>query len=237
MSLTKYALDIVATPMRHLAAAALLAGALTACDANTASSDGPVDMSKPRAAAGTDMPDGYQKTELGWAIGAKDAPVTVVEYASFTCGGCGGFHQIIEPKLKAEFIDTGFVRFEFRSYIRNQADMLSTMVAECVGESKFAGLKNLYFSSQYEWLNSSNPMDYVATMARKAGVNSASFRKCTSDAALRNEITVETQQASKDWSDSDGAFRTPTLIVNNKKVEAGFDWDTLSQSVERALRS
>lgn len=237
MSLTKYALDIVASPLRNLAVAALLGGALTACDANTASSDGPVDMSKPRAAAGTDIDKDYKKTELGWVIGASDAPVTLIEYASFTCGGCGGFHAVVYPKLKEEFVDTGLVRFEFRSYIRNQADMLSTMIAECLGDSKFGGVKNLYFSSQYEWLNSSNPMDYIATMARRAGVNSASFRKCTSDTDLRNEITVETQEATKNWADSDGAFRTPTVIVNNEKVAAGFDWETLSAAIERALRS
>jgi protein-disulfide isomerase len=237
MSFTSLTLDIVGAPWKRLALAAAAAAALAACGAETAGSTGPVDMSKPRAAAGTDFSDGYEKTELGWAIGAKDAPVTLVEYASFTCGGCGGFYKLVEPKLKEEFIDTGFVRFEFRSYIRNQADMLATQIAECVGESKIDGIKNLYFSSQYQWLNSPNPMDYVAVMAKKAGVNSAAFRKCTGDAALRTEITKENQQASMDWSDPDGAFRTPTLIVNNAKVQGGFDWENLSSAIERALRS
>lgn len=237
MSFMTLPLDVVSRPLRGMAIAAALTLGLAACGAETANSTGPVDMSKPRAAAGADFSDGYEKTDLGWAIGAKDAPVTLVEYASFTCGGCGGFYKLVEPELKKEFVDTGFVRFEFRSYIRNQADMLATQIAECVGETKIDGIKNLYFSSQYDWLNSSNPMDYVAIMAKKAGVNSAAFRKCTGDAALRTQITKETQEANAKWADSDGAFRTPTLIVNNAKIEGGFDWENLSKAIERALRS
>jgi len=231
-------LDIVSFTVRQVGLPAALIAMLAACEAETAdTSNAAVDMSKPRAAAGTDFSDGYVKTDLGWAIGAVDAPVTVVEYGSFTCGGCGAFFRDVEPQIKAEFVDPGYVRFEYRSYIRNQADMLATQVAECLGESKFKGLKNLYFSSQYEWLNSSNPIDYVATMARKAGVNGAQFRKCTTDTALRNEIAEENRQSNEKWASPEGVFSTPTIIVNDVKVEGGFDYPNVSKAIESALRS
>ena len=44
-------------------------------------------------------------------LGDPDAPVTVIEYASYTCGHCGNFHADQFKKLKAEYIDTGKVRF------------------------------------------------------------------------------------------------------------------------------
>ena len=44
-------------------------------------------------------------------MGAEDAPLTIFEYASFTCGHCAAFHDESWPKLKADYIDTGKVRF------------------------------------------------------------------------------------------------------------------------------
>ena len=41
------------------------------------------------------------------AMGAEDAPLTIIEYASFTCGHCANFHNDVFPELKSEYIDTG----------------------------------------------------------------------------------------------------------------------------------
>ncbi|MEO0410970.1 MAG: thioredoxin domain-containing protein [Pseudomonadota bacterium] len=219
-----------------LAAAALLG--LTACgDAKAPEAKAEVDMSLPRAEPGTDFTEGYEKTELGWVTGAKDAPVTVIEYGSFTCGGCAGFHYQIEPQLMEEFVKTGYVQFEFRSFTRNEPDILATLIAECLGPTKFKGIKNLYFTSIQKWLKSPNPNDYVAEMARKAGVSSAAFRRCATDTEQREKIAGQTQEAQKLYSDPDGYFRTPSVIIGGQKVEGGNSWDGLSNAIEGALRS
>jgi protein-disulfide isomerase len=41
------------------------------------------------------------------AQGAEDAPVTVIEYGSFTCPHCAAWHEESYEQLKEEFIDTG----------------------------------------------------------------------------------------------------------------------------------
>ena len=41
------------------------------------------------------------------ALGDENAPVTFIEYASFTCPHCARFHQNQFKELKADFIDTG----------------------------------------------------------------------------------------------------------------------------------
>src|SRR5262245_15182191 len=46
-------------------------------------------------------------------LGAADAPVTIVEYASMTCPHCAHFHETTYPELKKRYIDTGKVRFIF----------------------------------------------------------------------------------------------------------------------------
>ena len=48
-------------------------------------------------------------------LGRADAPVTVIEYASFSCHLCADWHQFVFPVFKQRLIDTGQVRFVFRN--------------------------------------------------------------------------------------------------------------------------
>ena len=50
---------------------------------------------------------------LGAAEGAK---VTVVEYASVTCGHCAAWNEQVWPQFKAKYVDTNKVRFVFREF-------------------------------------------------------------------------------------------------------------------------
>ena len=49
-------------------------------------------------------------------LGNADAPITVVEYASMTCGHCAHFHTTVFPTLKEKYVDTGKVRFVMREF-------------------------------------------------------------------------------------------------------------------------
>ena len=48
--------------------------------------------------------------------GKADAPVTIIEYASMTCGHCANFHNNTYPELKKKYIDTGKVRYILREF-------------------------------------------------------------------------------------------------------------------------
>src|SRR5438105_1377791 len=45
------------------------------------------------------------------ALGATDAPLTVVEFTDYQCPFCNQFHMTTFPELKKQYIDTGKVRF------------------------------------------------------------------------------------------------------------------------------
>jgi protein-disulfide isomerase len=49
-----------------------------------------------------------------FSLGPADAKVEVIEYASFTCPHCAAFHADVYPKLKADYIDTGKIKFTYR---------------------------------------------------------------------------------------------------------------------------
>src|SRR5262245_40378681 len=69
----------------------------------------------PAAAAGPAVPD--------MSIGDASAPVTVIEYAMFTCPHCADFYRDVFPKLKSEYIDTGKVRLVFREVYFNRPSL------------------------------------------------------------------------------------------------------------------
>ena len=51
--------------------------------------------------------NGPRREGLDFVIGAPNAPVTLIEYASMTCSHCAAFHHEVYPTLKKNFIDTG----------------------------------------------------------------------------------------------------------------------------------
>ena len=67
------------------------------------------------------------------AMGNANAPVTIVEYASMTCGHCANFHNKILPVLKEKYIDTGKVRLVFREFPLDERAALASMMARCAG--------------------------------------------------------------------------------------------------------
>jgi protein-disulfide isomerase len=46
--------------------------------------------------------------------GDADAPIEIIEYASYTCPHCARFHASVYPQLKADYIETGKVKFVYR---------------------------------------------------------------------------------------------------------------------------
>ena len=49
-------------------------------------------------------------------LGDPKAPITLIEYASFTCPHCAHFHTQILPDRKKKWIDTGMARLIYRDY-------------------------------------------------------------------------------------------------------------------------
>jgi len=67
-------------------------------------------------------------------LGSADAPVEMIEYASFTCPYCARFHADVWPQLKADYIESGKVRFIYREVYFDRFGLWASMIARCAGE-------------------------------------------------------------------------------------------------------
>lgn len=127
----------------------LAAGALApVADAAPARKAAPVR----RAAAAVDWTRTVVMTpEGGFRMGNPAAKVKLVEYASLTCSHCAAFSRDGMPRLKADWIRTGKVSYEFRHYLFNGLDASASLLARCGGPARFFALAERFYAAQGQW--------------------------------------------------------------------------------------
>ncbi|MBD8065483.1 DsbA family protein [Devosia sp. PTR5] len=144
--------------------------------------------------------------------GNPDAPVTIIEYASPTCPHCAAFHNNVYPELKAQYIDTGKVKFILRPFIRNVLDAAVFMLAEAAGETNYENVIGTFFRTQNTWGVSDKPRDAILDVAKQLGFTQESF-----DAALTNQDLYNGMEALRDQALNDFNLQgTPTFYINGK---------------------
>ena len=167
-------------------------------------------------------------------LGKADAPVTIVEYASMTCGHCANFHTAVLPTLKQKYIETGKVRLILREFPLENLAAAASMLTRCVAPEKSYDLTAKLFAEQESWaFVRSNAVPALFKMAESAGFTKDSFDKCLKDEKLLENITAVRDRASKSF----GVSATPTFFINGKKMEAASDRiESFDQAIEPLLK-
>lgn len=153
---------------------------------------------------------------VDFGLGPVDAKVKIVEYASFTCPHCAAFHKDSFKPLKAEYIDTGKLRFEYREVYFDRYGLWAAMIARCGGEMRYFGITDMIFDQQREWAASEDPATVVENLkkiGRTAGLDDAAMDVCLSDKANAQAMISHYE---KNFA-ADGIQGTPTLLINGVK--------------------
>jgi len=180
----------------------------------------------PGASAG----DGPVVTENDRILGKADAPVTVVEYFSLGCPHCKTFHETGLPKLKAEYIDTGKVRFVFRDFPLDGVALAAAQLTRCVPNEAYFAMTDALFAQQSIW-HAENGVPQIAEIAKGAGMDQAAFDACLGDAAKRTAIVESRKEAAEKFK----VEATPTMFVNGRKLDSAGDYEALKAAIDAAL--
>jgi len=164
------------------------------------------------------------------SLGSKQAPVTIIEYGSLTCGNCLSFHRKIYPKLKKQYIDTGTVRFIFRHYPTGGAAVYGARAANCSDDQYYAML-DVLFLKVAEWHKAENRDSMFIEYASSIGVNSETFLACNSDKEHLDEI-LNQQLAAKENFDITG---TPNFLINGEIVRGIKSFSEMKALISKAL--
>lgn len=149
-------------------------------------------------------------------IGNPDAKVTVVEYASYTCPHCATFHTRVFKDLKANYIDTGKIKFVYREVFFDRYGLWAAMVARCGGEMRYFGIQEMLYAEQADWSGAGGAVDVVNALRKiglKAGLTNEALDACLADGPMAEAMVAKFQKDSA----ADGIDSTPSFVINGKK--------------------
>ncbi|GAA6209294.1 DsbA family protein [Cognatishimia sp. WU-CL00825] len=149
-------------------------------------------------------------------LGEASAPITMIEYASFTCPHCANFHASTYPKLKADFIDTGKVKFVFREVYFDRFGLWASMIARCGGQERFFGITDLLFKDQAHWSGAGDPVaiaDAIRKIGRLAGLGDEALQSCLNDQENAEALVAWYQNNAA----ADEVTGTPSFVINGSK--------------------
>lgn len=225
MTLTLRSLVSAAT-LSALAGLALPAAAQTAAPAQPATE-------QPAGAQSAATPATEPAILPDLFMGAETAPVTMLEYASFTCSHCAAFHKDVFPKLKAEYIDTGKVRFAQRDVYFDEPGLWAGILARCGGDDKYYAVGSMLMDEQGTWLNAKTGDELAANLRKigaKAGMTDAQMEACWTDQKAVESLVATFQKNAV----ADKIEGTPTFIINGETVRNA-PWAELKAKIDEKL--
>lgn len=165
-------------------------------------------------------------------LGEADAPVTLVEYASFTCPHCRTFHQNIFKQLKADYIDTGKVRFIYREVYFDPYGLWAGVVARCGGGQRYFGLVDLIYENQSSWTRgeAAQVAGNLKRLGKLTGMDDATLDACLRDNDKMRALTALYQKNAE----ADGIRSTPSFVIDGKTY-SNMSYEEMKAIIDAAL--
>ena len=177
-------------------------------------SNQPVDVFVPQGLENRykDMPrslsvDGYPQ------LGSQDAPVTIEEYASFSCPGCQAFHSeafddILERVRREQVLFT-YVPMQTGS-VPNASG--AARAALCAGQQgMFWEMHDVLFDWHTRYVNTAFSQNRLLAGVDALGLNSNAFTTCFNSGVISSALTS---------AQNEGISSTPAIQVNGVTVTA-----------------
>lgn len=192
--------------------------------------------------------------EGGFRMGNPDAKVKLVEYASLTCPHCADFAKQAAGPLEADYVRSGKVSWEYRTFVLNAIDVSASLLARCQGPGPFFKLVEQVYADQANWVGkfqaiSAADQARISALPEQAqfaelakvgaldqffgsrGVPSGKAQACLTDkAGLDRIIAIRDRGTSQDKITG-----TPSFLVNGKLADGVFDWPTLKTRLDSEI--
>lgn len=165
-------------------------------------------------------------------LGHADAPVTVIEYASFTCSHCAAWTNDVLPTFKARYIDTGKVKLVFRDMPTQPVEVAATAAAigRCAAPDKFFDVAHHFMAGQAAAFASGDARDWYMGAVAASGRTQPEVEAC-----LANPATGQALQRDVDAAVAAGVEGTPTFFVNGTRL-TDHSIETLSAAIDPLLK-
>mgnify|MGYP000527665997 CR=1 FL=1 len=183
------------------------------------------------------------------SIGDPNAPIVIEEFADFQCPFCERFHEETEPLLRQYYVDTGKVRFVFRSMgnwvsgnigAGRTESQDAALAAYCAGEqNKFWEMQaHLFANVLGEDAGSFTDQRIKAITERIDGLEADQFNSCYDSGKYEDRV-------QQDFADGQaaGVNGTPGFIITytvngetrTRTIDGAQPFNVFQQELEAAL--
>lgn len=164
-------------------------------------------------------------------LGDTDAPVTIIEYSSFSCPHCAAFHKAVLPGIKEKYIDSGKVKLVGRPFPLNAPALAATKLAQCVDGEKYHKFVEVFFKLQEKWAFTAEFAERLKQIAQVGGLSNDAADECLADAALEETILSSRKRAGEELV----VRSTPTFFINGEKLVGSGTVEMFSEVIDRKL--
>lgn len=167
-------------------------------------------------------------------LGSEDAPITIIEYASYTCPHCATFHKNVFPSLRKNYIDTGKVKFVYREVFFDGPGLWAAMIARCGGDMRYFGISKLIYERQREWTSGDGGAEIAQNLyklGRIAGLEDPDMEACLADNDMAQAMVAKFQKDTE----ADGVNSTPSLFMNGENL-GNLSYTNLAAKIDEALK-
>lgn len=168
-----------------------------------------------------------------FSLGPADAKVEVIEYASFTCPHCAAFHADVYPKLKADYIDTGKIRFTYREVYFDKYGLWAAIIARCGGEMRYFPIADMIFDQQRDWATSDDAtvvVENLKRLGRAAGLEDVAMDACLKDGEQAKAMVAHYQENAT----ADDLQGTPSFKINGT-MHTNMSYDEMKAIIDAEL--
>ena len=167
-------------------------------------------------------------------LGKNEAPIKIKIFSSFTCPHCANFHINVVPKIKKEYVDLDKVQLIFIDFPLDQAAFNASKLLHCLDQKKQITFLDKIYENQSQWNSGQNLSEInnnLKEIVKVLGINSKEFDKCLNNDIIVDQIINGRIDAIQKYSINS----TPTIIINEKKLEGSPDFRNIKKKIEKLI--
>jgi len=164
--------------------------------------------------------------------GNVDAKIKLIVYESLTCSHCAKFHKEIYPQLKEQYIDTGLVTIEFKSFPLDIIALNASKIAHCRNDGK-SEILHFLFKNQNDWVKGDTVEELNTNLKKVLNKQkfSLNFDKCLENKLVEDFVLEDRIEAVKKYKIN----ATPTIIINEEKFDKPLNYKNLKKILEKLI--
>ncbi len=189
------------------------------------------------------LPEGtFVELKNDHTLGHKNAPATMMVYASVTCPHCASWFENTWPSLKADYIETGKLRLVFREFPTAPTQLATAgfVLAGCADEDDY--FENIEYQMAHQDVLTKLIQDpsltdqirierFIQDRAQKAGLSAHEQNQCLSNQEGFEKVNQSIAQARAAKIAS-----VPGFVLNGRVIDAkDGTYDSLSTAIDAVI--